>query len=419
MNKLFRCKKLIYILLICASIGTAAFRSHSDATPDPIKAVAAQSDEVTALEYVEGLDGIITESGIKIVMVEEGLGLSPQDGQFVKVAYTGQVSDGTLFNSANGAAPYIFQVGQGQVIPAWDEVLPLLNEGDRAFLLVPPELAYGEDGAPGIEPDETLIFDIVLLQVFDGSPDSLDLADEDDFTETDSGLRFYDVEEGDGDSPGTDFLASVHYTLWLEDGTKVDSSLDRDLPYTFMFDQGQMIAGWEEGIRSMQVGGTRQLVVPSDLAYGDEGIEGVIPSDSTLIIDVELLGILRPSPDSPLPIGPSNFSETDTGLQYFDLVLGDGESPEAEGSVVSFHYTGWLSDGTKFDSSLDRGTPLAFVTGQGQVITGMEEGLLSMQVGGQRQLTIPASLAYGGSGFGDVIPPNETLTFEVELVAVQ
>lgn len=425
MNQLLRCKNLIYILLISASIGTVAFRSQSDAahiqrstTGAPIEAVDAQSGGESALEYVEGLDGVTTDSGLKVVMVEEGDGASPEPGQFVKVAYTGQLADGTLFNRANGAAPYIFQVGEGQVIPAWEEALLMLNEGGRAFLLAPPELAYGEDGAPGVGPNETLIFDIVLLNVFDGSPTSLVLAGEGDFTETDSGLKLYDVEAGDGDSPGTDFMASVHFTAWLEDGTKIDSTLDRDLPYTFTFDQGQMISGWEEGIRSMQVGGKRQLMVPPELAYEDAGIDGAVPGGATLIFDVELLGILRPAPDFPLPIGSSNFTETDSGLRIFDFEGGDGDSP-VDGSVVSVHYTGWLSDGTKFGSSLDVGTPFTFVLGQGQAIAGMDEGVQGMQVGGERQLVIPAELAYGASGFGELIPPDETLTFEVELVAVQ
>lgn len=425
MNNLLRCKNLIYVLLISASIGTVAFRSQSDAphvqrsTIDaPIEAVNAQSEGESALEYMESLDGVTTDSGLKIVMVDEGTGASPQPGQFVKVAYTAQLADGTVFNRANGTAPYIFQLGEGQVIPAWEEALSMLNEGGRAFVLSPPELAYGDEGAPGVEPNETLIFDIVLLTVFDGSPAVLTLANENDFSETDSGLRIYDVESGDGDSPGTDFMASVHFTAWLEDGTKIDSSLDRDLPYTFTFDQNLMIPGWEEGIRSMQVGGTRQLVIPSELAYGDEGIENVIPGGTPLIFDVELLAILRPSPDFPLPIGASEFTETDTGLRFFDFALGDGATPEA-GNVVSIHYTGWLADGTKFGSSLDSGTPFTFALGQGQAIAGMEEGMQEMQVGGQRQLTVPASLAYGASGFGDLIPPDETLTFEIELVAVQ
>ena len=88
------------------------------------------------------------------------------------------------------------------------------------------------------------------------------------------------------------------------------------------------------------------------------------------------------------------------------------------GSAVTVHYTGWLEDGTKFDSSVDRAQPFAFVLGRGQVIKGWDEGVLSMRVGGKRKLIIPSDLGYGDRGFGTVIPPRATLVFEVELLRI-
>ena len=108
---------------------------------------------------------------------------------------------------------------------------------------------------------------------------------------------------------------------------------------------------------------------------------------------------------------------TESGLQYEDLVVGAGESPKP-GRPVSVHYTGWLTDGKKFDSSKDRGEPFQFVLGAGMVIKGWDEGVATMKVGGKRKLIIPADLGYGASGAGGVIPPNATLVFEVELLAV-
>lgn len=106
------------------------------------------------------------------------------------------------------------------------------------------------------------------------------------------------------------------------------------------------------------------------------------------------------------------------GLRYTDEVIGDGPIAE-KGSSVSVHYTGWLTDGTKFDSSRDRGTPFQFRLGAGQVIRGWDEGVEGMRVGGKRKLTIPPALGYGAAGAGGVIPPNATLVFEVELLGVQ
>ena len=105
-------------------------------------------------------------------------------------------------------------------------------------------------------------------------------------------------------------------------------------------------------------------------------------------------------------------------MQTEDLVVGIGEEATA-GRTVDVHYTGWLTDGTKFDSSLDRGAPFSFRLGSGMVIKGWDQGVAGMRVGGKRKLTIPAELGYGARGAGGVIPPNATLVFEVELFGVK
>ena len=108
---------------------------------------------------------------------------------------------------------------------------------------------------------------------------------------------------------------------------------------------------------------------------------------------------------------------TDSGLKVEELVEGDG-AVAAAGQQVVVHYTGWLTDGRKFDSSRDRGQPFSFGLGAGQVIAGWDEVVEGMQVGGLRKLTIPPRLGYGEFGAGGVIPPNATLVFEVELIEV-
>jgi peptidylprolyl isomerase len=108
---------------------------------------------------------------------------------------------------------------------------------------------------------------------------------------------------------------------------------------------------------------------------------------------------------------------TPSGLKYVDEVVGEGAAPE-KGKRVKVHYTGRLTDGKKFDSSVDRGQPFEFTIGVGQVISGWDEGVMSMKVGGKRQLIIPSELGYGARGAGGVIPPNAELIFDVELLGV-
>jgi len=110
--------------------------------------------------------------------------------------------------------------------------------------------------------------------------------------------------------------------------------------------------------------------------------------------------------------------KTDSGLQYWEIRVGNGEVAK-EGSHVRVHYSGWLTTGKKFDSSVDRGQPFDFTIGNGEVIKGWEEGVAGMKVGGKRQLRIPPELAYGAGGSPPDIPANATLIFDIQLLGVQ
>jgi FKBP-type peptidyl-prolyl cis-trans isomerase len=114
-------------------------------------------------------------------------------------------------------------------------------------------------------------------------------------------------------------------------------------------------------------------------------------------------------------VDSASLTKSASGLQYQDVKVGSGAEAH-DGQVAVVHYTGWLTDGTKFDSSRDRGQPFSFPIGQGQVIPGWDEGVAGMKVGGRRKLVIPASLGYGDMGAPPVIPPGATLVFDVELM---
>jgi FKBP-type peptidyl-prolyl cis-trans isomerase len=107
---------------------------------------------------------------------------------------------------------------------------------------------------------------------------------------------------------------------------------------------------------------------------------------------------------------------TESGLRYTEITIGTGDTATGRGQTAIVHYTGWLEDDTKFDSSRDRNEPFSFPMACGYVIPGWDEGVKGMQVGGVRRLVVPAELAYGAAGAGGVIPPNATLVFEIELL---
>lgn len=129
-----------------------------------------------------------------------------------------------------------------------------------------------------------------------------------------------------------------------------------------------------------------------------------------------------PAPEAPIAEEPAAPAGAETvvaeGLKIQDLVVGTG-AEAVSGKTVSVHYTGWLEDGTKFDSSVDSGQPFQFALGAGMVIPGWDQGVVGMKIGGKRKLTIAPELGYGAQGAGGVIPPNATLIFDVELLDVR
>jgi FKBP-type peptidyl-prolyl cis-trans isomerase len=168
----------------------------------------------------------------------------------------------------------------------------------------------------------------------------------------------------------------------------------------FVLGAGQAMPGWEEGLPGMKVGGTRVLTIPAELAYGSQGT-AEIPPNSTLVYKFELLDV-----------------QSAPQVKIEDIQVGTG-AVAAPGTTITVNYTGTLTDGTVFDSSYKRNEPFTLQLGAGQVIPGWEQGLEGMKVGGKRKLTIPPSLGYGAQGAGNVIPPNATLIFEVELLDVK
>jgi peptidylprolyl isomerase len=211
-------------------------------------------------------------------------------------------------------------------------------------------------------------------------------------------LQIEEVKVGTGREARPGDYVFVNYSGFLPDGTEFDSSHKAGNPFGFPLGADFVIDGWDQGVAGMKVGGIRTLVIPPELAYGERGAGNVIPPNSTLKFDIELVDI-------------------QPGVEIHDLAVGDGATAEP-GKWLTVHYSGWLQDGTLVDSSLERNEPFQFVLGGRQVIAGWEAGLAGMKVGGKRRLTIPPYLAYGAEGEAPTIPPNATLVFDIELLSV-
>ena len=228
---------------------------------------------------------------------------------------------------------------------------------------------------------------------------------------TNSGLKYEIIKLGDGEKPEATDKVEVHYHGTLEDGTVFDSSVERG--QTITFGLNQVIKGWTEGLQLMPIGSKFKFTIPPELGYGSRDL-GTIPPNSTLIFEVELFNIEKPFVDTDFSL-PAEETTLESGLRYLDHIEGKGEIAKT-GNTVFVHYSGYLADGTKFDSSHDRGQPFSFPLGGGRVIQGWDQGVVGMKIGGKRTLIIPPDLGYGERGAGGVIPPNATLMFEIELL---
>ena len=238
---------------------------------------------------------------------------------------------------------------------------------------------------------------------------------------TATGLKVKITEKGNGKQVIKGDKVTAHYTGTLEDGKKFDSSKDRNQPFSFKVGTGQVISGWDEGFQLLSIGDKATFTIPSNLGYGANGAGGVIPPNATLFFDVEVLdAVASPAPKAAVPYDVTGLDtiKMQSGLRFLKVESGTGEKAQ-QGKYVSVHYTGYLMDGKKFDSSVERGEPIEFQLGKGMVIKGWEEGIELMHVGDKMRFIIPSELAYGEKGAPGAIPANATLIFDCELVGVQ
>ena len=267
------------------------------------------------------------------------------------------------------------------------------------------------------------LFSVVFIWGCSNNPDVVTLK---------SGLKYSDVKVGTGVEAKNGDLIEINFKGWMiKDSSSlftdwaVDSTKKADLiadsyamnqPIKIILGSESFIKGSEEGMVGMKAGGQRTIIIPSSLAYGPQGM-GPIPPNTNIKVLIELVSSKEVTAVKMWDVDSTLFKTTASGLKYAIIQEGEGSVIEAQKQVV-VHYSGFLLDGTKFDSSVERDEPLTFTAGAGQVIPGWDEGLLLLKKGSKAKFIIPSNLAYGERDLGK-IPPNSTLVFDVEIVDVK
>jgi FKBP-type peptidyl-prolyl cis-trans isomerase len=286
---------------------------------NPKSLLKKEEDQLAAYIKEKNITVAPTGSGLYFIETVAGKGAKIDTGMWVSIHFKVSLIDGKqLFSSYDRGEPMGFEFGKRFDTPGIEQAIGMMKKGGKATVVVPSKLAFGEAGRGGIIPPySTMIYDVEVVNVQTKAEHDKGLADEKkkekeklDKTKgeemsllnkylkdkkitvkpTASGIYYIEKVKGTGARAVAGKTVSVHYTGTLLNGTKFDSSRDRNKPYDFVLGQGSVIKGWDEGIALMNVGGKATLIVPSNMAYGERNM-GNIPPFSTLVFDLELMDV--------------------------------------------------------------------------------------------------------------------------------
>ena len=393
--------------LACGSLAFGTVQAQ-DGETSPTAEVAAEEApqesmkiEVPSDVKAPPADAEKTASGLASKVLQKGTGTEkPSSTDTVTVHYSGWTTDGEMFDSSveRGSTTSFPLNG---VIKGWTEGLQLMVVGEKRRFWIPEELAYGPKVEGSGRPGGMLVFDVELFEI-KAAPKPPE-----DTEKSASGIAYQVIKEGEGDKPGADDIVTFHFTGKTMEGQVVQDSRAQPQPPTVPLKA--LPPELAEQFGAMSPGGQRKVWLP----------ETQIPG-GFVVAEIELVSSKPTPPAPPVPedvaAAPADAEKTESGLSSKVLTKGTGtDHPTAE-STVKVHYSGWMTDGELFDSSVQRGEPISFPLSG--VIKGWTEGVQLMVVGEKRRFWIPEDLAYGpkveGSG-----RPGGTLVFDVELLEIQ
>ncbi|XP_074518758.1 peptidyl-prolyl cis-trans isomerase FKBP9 [Halichoeres trimaculatus] len=310
-------------------------------------------------------------------------------GDHVRYHYNATFIDGKAFDTSHDREEAkVGLIGEGRLLAGVEKGLQGMCVNEVRTITVPPHLAYGSTGAGDvIPPDATLVFHIILLDVWNKA----------DMVVTKTITTPEDCRRS---VMRTDFVR-YHFNGTLLDGTAFDSSYNRKQTHDSVVGEGWLIKGLDEGLMGMCVGEIRHIVVPPFKAYGEKGSGKEIPPQATLVFDVLMVDIHNPK---------DNVTVED------QVVPESCTRKSVVGDYIRYHYNGTFLNGVTFDTSYQRNSTYNTYIGMGYVIAGMDQGLLGVCMGERRRITIPPHLAYGLQGAGGVIPPSAVVVFDIHVI---
>ncbi|MDD2563154.1 MAG: FKBP-type peptidyl-prolyl cis-trans isomerase [Salinivirgaceae bacterium] len=235
-----------------------------------------------------------SNNNLKYAFITETLGTKPDSNYIVTMHYTGYLPDGKIFDSSLlSGEPEKFIVGSSRVIKGVNEAVKLMAEGSKARFIIPSELAYGKKGYYTlIKPNTNLTYDIEILEV-KNPPKVEPYISNEDTVILENGLKYIPFLKTEGEKPQEGYIIGIHYTGYFENGEVFDSSVLRDEHIMFSLGEGQVMPGMEKAIRNMHVGEKARVLIPWQLAYGEEGNPPIIAPKTNLIFDIEFLFVVK------------------------------------------------------------------------------------------------------------------------------